>query len=339
MPATDILSQDEIDALLHGVDHGAVETDSEGGNEEVAVRPYDFTSQDRIVRGRLPTLEMINERFGRLFRASLFNLMRRSPEVAVGTVQMLKFSEYVHSLFMPANMNLVRIRPLRGTALFVLDPKLVYILVENFFGGNGRFQSKIEGRDFTAMEMRVVQLVLERIFHDLKEAWAPVLEVELEYVGSEINPHFANIVSPSEVVVATVVHVELDGGGGDLHITIPYSMIEPIRDLMDAGVQSDRSERDMRWTYALRSEVETADVDLEVTLTETTLSLGEILEMRPGDVIPVEIPPRLVARVGDVPVFWAKFGVSRGKLSLKVEQPVRQPRPMTIELEKVRLHD
>jgi flagellar motor switch protein FliM len=189
------------------------------------------------------------------------------------------------------------------------------------------------------MEMRVVQLVLERIFHDLKEAWAPVLEVELEYVGSEINPHFANIVSPSEVVVATVVHVELDGGGGDLHITIPYSMIEPIRDLMDAGVQSDRSERDMRWTYALRSEVETADVDLEVTLTETTLSLGEILEMRPGDVIPVEIPPRLVARVGDVPVFWAKFGVSRGKLSLKVEQPVRQPRPMTIELEKVRLHD
>ena len=339
MPATDILSQDEIDALLHGVDHGEVETDAQTAADETHVRPYDFTSQDRIVRGRLPTLEMINERFGRLFRASLFNLMRRSPEVAVGTVQMLKFSEYVHSLFMPANMNLVRIRPLRGTALFVLDPKLVYILVENFFGGNGRFQSKIEGRDFTAMEMRVVQLVLERIFHDLKEAWAPVLEVELEYVGSEINPHFANIVSPSEVVVATVVHVELDGGGGDLHITIPYSMIEPIRDLMDAGVQSDRSERDMRWTYALRSEVETADVDLEVTLTETTLSLGEILEMRPGDVIPVEIPPRLVARVGDVPVFWAKFGVSRGKLSLKVEQPVRQPRPMTIELEKVRLHD
>jgi len=339
MPATDILSQDEIDALLHGVDHGEVETDTQAGSDEMQVRPYDFTSQDRIVRGRLPTLEMINERFGRLFRASLFNLLRRSPEVAVGTVQMLKFSEYVHSLFMPANMNLVKIRPLRGTALFVLDPKLVYILVENFFGGSGRFQSKIEGRDFTAMEMRVVQLVLERMFHDLKEAWAPVLDIQLEYVGSEVNPHFANIVSPSEVVVATVVHVELDGGGGDLHVTLPYSMIEPIRDLLDAGVQSDRSERDVRWIHALREEIETADVEIEVTLTQTSLTLGELLEMRPGDVIPVEIPPRVVARVAEVPVFWAKFGASRGKLSLKVEQPARPARPTVSELEKVANHD
>jgi flagellar motor switch protein FliM len=323
MPATDILSQDEIDALLHGVDRGEVETDGPAEGEGQRVKPYDFTSQDRIVRGRLPTLEMINERFGRQFRISLFNFLRRSPEIAVGAVQMLKFSEYVHSLFMPANMNLVKLRPLRGTALFVLDPKLVYILVENFFGGSGRFQSKIEGRDFTAMEMRVVQLVLERMFQDLKDAWGPVLEVAPEYVGSEVNPHFANIVSPSEVVVTTVIHVELDGGGGDLHVTLPYSMIEPIRELLDAGVQSDRSERDVRWTRAMREEIETADVDLQVTVAGVDLSLRELIEMRPGDVIPVEIRPRVAARVEEVPVFWAKLGASRGKLALKVEAPTR----------------
>jgi len=323
MSTTDILSQDEIDALLHGVDRGDVETETQSPGDESFVRPYDFASQDRIVRGRLPTLEMINERFGRLFRISLFNLLRRSPEIAVGGVQMLKFSEYVHSLFMPANMNLVKIRPLRGTALVVLDPKLVYILVENFFGGSGKFQSKIEGRDFTATEMRVVQLVLERLFQDLKEAWAPVMEVKLDYIGSEVNPHFANIVSPSEVVVATVIHVELDGGGGDLHVTLPYSMVEPIRDLLDAGVQSDRSERDLRWTWALREEIETADVDLAVTLTETALTLRELMAMRPGDVIPVELPPRVVARIEGVPVFWAKFGASRGRLAVRVEHPAR----------------
>lgn len=339
MPATDILSQDEIDALLHGVDQGEVETEGPGVPAEAAVRPYDFTSQDRIVRGRLPTLEMINERFGRLFRISLFNLLRRLPEVTVGTVQMMKFSEYVHSLFVPANMNLVKVRPLRGTSLFVLDPKLVYILVENFFGGSGRFQSKIEGREFTATEMRVVQLVLERMFQDLREAWAPVLDISLEYVGSEVNPHFANIVSPSEVVVTTVLHVELDGGGGDLHLTLPYSMVEPIRDLLDAGVQSDRSERDERWTRTLREELESANVEIGVTLTEASLTLRELLEMQPGDVIPVEIPPRLVARVGEVPVFWAKFGTSRGKLALKVEQPARHARPATSDLDRVAIDE
>ena len=147
--------------------------------------------------------------------------------------------------------------------------------------------------------------------------------VEFEYLNSEVNPHFANIVSPSEVVVATVIHVELDGGGGDLHVTLPYSMVEPIRDLLDAGVQSDRSERDLRWTWALREEIETADVDLAVTLTETALTLRELMAMRPGDVIPVELPPRVVARIEGVPVFWAKFGASRGRLAVRVEHPAR----------------
>lgn len=324
MSTADLLSQDEIDALLHGVDSGAVETEAEEAGDPSVARGYDFASQDRIVRGRLPTLEMINERFARLFRVSLFNFLRRSPEISVGSVQMLKFGEYVHSLFMPANMNLVKIRPLRGTALFVFDPKLVFVIVENFFGGAGRFPAKIEGRDFTPTERRVVEMVLNQVFGDLREAWSPVLEVDFEYQSSEVNPHFANIVSPSEVVVASVFHVELEGGGGDLHITFPYSMIEPIKDLLDAGVQSDRTESDSRWARALREEIVTAPVDLEATLGETVISYRELLELEAGDVIPFDLPEHVVALVDGVPVCRGKFGVSRGNLALKVVVPPDQ---------------
>ena len=212
MAVNDLLTQDEIDALLHGVGSGDIETESDGGPTDGSPRSYDFTSQDRIVRGRMPTLEMINERFARHFRIGLFNMMRRNADISVGGVQMLKFSEYMHSLFVPTSLNMVHVKPLRGTALFVLDPKLVYIVVDNFFGGEGRFHTKIEGRDFTPTEQRVIQMILDIAFKDLKEAWAPVLPVTFEYLRSEVNPQFANIVSPSEVVVVNTFHVELDGG-------------------------------------------------------------------------------------------------------------------------------
>src|SRR5690606_750161 len=196
--ATDLLSQDEIDALLHGVDDGLVsvqETPAPGG-----VKSYDLTSQDRIVRGRMPTLEMVNERFARYTRVSMFNLLRRSADVAVGGVQVMKFGEYVHSLYVPTSLNLVKMRPLRGVALFILDSRLVFKLVDNFFGGDGR-HAKIEGREFTPTELRVVRMVLDQAFVDLKEAWNALMEVEFEYLNSEVNPAIANIVSPSEVVV------------------------------------------------------------------------------------------------------------------------------------------
>ena len=231
----DLLSQDEIDALLHGVSGGDVETETDEEVPEGEARGYDFTSQDRIVRGRMPTLEMINERFARYFRISLFNMLRRAGEISVSGVQMLKFAEYVHSLFVPTSLNLVRVPPLRGTALFVLEPKLVFALVDNFFGGGGRFHTKIEGREFTPTELRVIQMVLDLAFKDLSQAWKPVMDVGFDYQSSEVNPHFANIVSPTEVVVVNTFRVELDGGGGDLHVTMPYSMVEPIRQLLDAG--------------------------------------------------------------------------------------------------------
>lgn len=324
MSANDLLSQDEIDALLHGVDSGDVETEIDDGMEEGVAAIYDFTSQDRIVRGRLPTLEMINERFARLFRISLFNILRRSAEIAVGGVQMLKFSEYIHSLFVPTSLNLVKIDPLKGTGLFVIDPKLVYILVDNFFGGDGSYHTKIEGREFTPTEHRVIQMMLDQIFIDLKEAWAPVMPINFEFLNAEVNPQFANIVGPTEVVVISTFHIELDGGGGDLHVTFPYSMIEPIRDQLDTGVQSDTADVDNRWSISLLEEIQEAELEVSSFLVETELTLGEIENLKQGDVIPVDLPEEVILRVEGIPVYRGIYGVSRGNSAIKIKEKVHQ---------------
>jgi len=324
MALNDLLSQDEIDALLHGVTDGDVDTEPDEP-QEGEVRGYDFASEERIVRGRMPTLEMVNERFSRHFRINMFNMLRRSAEISVGGVEMLKFSEYIHTLFVPTSLNMIRIRPLRGTALLVLDPKLVFIVVDNFFGGDGRYHAKIEGREFTPTEQRVIQMLLSLAFTDLREAWAPVLQMEFEYVNSEVNPQFANIVSPTEVVVVSKFHIELEGGGGDMHVTMPYSMLEPIREILDAGVQSDRTETDERWMVALREEVKSAEVELESTLTEAELTLRDILRMKPGDVIPVEMPELVTLRAEGIPLYRGVLGVSDSNFAIKVQQLVERP--------------
>ncbi len=323
MSTSDVLSQDEIDALLSGVDDGEVETEAEQLTDDGEVKTYDFHSQDRIVRGRMPTLEMINERFARNLRIGLFTMMRRSPTITVEGIQMTKFSEYVHSLFMPSNLNMVKMAPLRGVMLMVMNPKLVFTLVDNYFGGDGRFHTKIEGRDFTATEMRIVQKVLDRMFIDLAKAWEPVMPVEFSYVGSEVNPQFANIVTPSEVLVVSTFHIELEGGSGDFQITIPYSMIEPIREMLDAGIQSDSTDVDNRWINSLREEIQTADVEIHSQLTETQIRVRDLLNMKVGDIIPIEMPELVMGRVDDVPVLKGQFGVSRGNCALKVREMMR----------------
>ena len=251
---TDLLSQDEIDALLHGVDDvDDVDEPMDAGDESAV--SFDFSSQDRIVRGRMPTLELINERFARHMRISLFNMLRKTAEVSINGAQMMKFGEYQNTLYVPTSLNMVRFRPLKGTALITMEARLVFILVENFFGGDGRFHAKIEGREFTPTERRIIQLLLKIVFEDYKEAWSPVMGVEFEYLDSEVNPSMANIVSPTEVIVVSSFHIEVDGGGGDFHVVMPYSMVEPIRELLDAGVQSDKMETDVRWSSALREEI------------------------------------------------------------------------------------
>ncbi len=324
MSVTDLLSQDEIDALLHGVEGGDVETTSSSTANDGIVRAFDFASHDRIVRGRMPTLEMINERFARHFRISMFNMLRRSAEISIGGVQMVKFSEYIHSLFVPTSLNIVRIPPLRGSALCVFDAKLVFIIVDNFFGGSGR-HAKIEGRDFSPTEQRIVTNVLKEAFKDLKEAWGPVLPVEFEFINMELNPQFATIVSPTEVVVLSTFHVELDGGGGDFQVVMPYAMLEPIRELLDAGVQSDRMELDERWAVAMREEIKVAEVDIRSTLTRVTMPLHQVMKLKAGDVIPIDFPEKVLIRAEDIPVLRGVLGTHDDKLAIKITDTVERP--------------
>ncbi|MBK5962703.1 flagellar motor switch protein FliM [Thiocystis minor] len=320
---TDILSQDEIDALLHGVDDGDIDTDTNPFPADGNARVYDFATQERIVRGRMPTLDMINERFARYLRIHLFNLLRRSSEISVIGARVTKFSEYLHGLYVPTSLNLVRVIPLHGTGLFVFDPKLVFSLVDNFFGGDGRYYSRIEGRDFTPMELRVIKNLLDAAFEDMQKAWEPVMHLQFEFINSEVNPQFANIVSPTEIVVVNDFHIELDGGGGNLHVTLPYAMIEPIREVLDTGLQSDRSGVDERWLRALQDEIPSAQVEISSVLAEATLTVQQLLDMRPGDIIPINLPESVILNVEDIPLFRGKFGVANGSNAIKIAEYIK----------------
>lgn len=321
---SDLLSQDEIDALLHGVDSGAVDTEPVLPAGEA--RTYDFATQDRIVRGKMPTLEMVNERFARMWRVGLFNLLRRSADLSVRGVELMKFADYLHTLYVPTNLNLIKMKPLRGTGLVVFEPTLVFAVLDNFFGGAGRFPAKIEGREFTPTEMRVIQLMLKQAFADLTEAWSPVMSFEFEYVSSEVNPHFASIVSPREYVVVSKFHVELEGGGGEMHVTLPYSMLEPLRELLDAGIASDRSEKDENFPIQVREGLNLAEVEVAGVLATRTLSVRQLVAMKIGDVLSIEIPKRIPVTVENIPLFEGEFGLHAGKNAVKITR-ITPPAP------------
>jgi flagellar motor switch protein FliM len=240
-------------------------------------------------------------------------------------IEMVKFGEYTHSLFVPTSLNLVRVKPMRGTALFIFEPRLVFSVVENFFGGDGKNKTKIEGREFTPTELRVIQLMLRQVFQDMTEAWSPVLPLDFEFLNAEVNPHFANIVSPSEIVCVSKFHIELEGGGGHLHITYPYSMLEPIRDLLDAGLQSDRTDKDERWPISLREQIQNAEVELETELANATISLRDLMRLKAGDIIPINLPKALDLCVEGVPVYRGQFGVANGHNAIRIDEIIRRP--------------
>ena len=316
--ADDILSQEEVDALLRGVT-GEEDAVEEAGDAS-SVRNYDIGRQERIVRWRMPTLEIINERFARNLRVGLFNFMRRSAEISVGPVRVVKYSEFIRNLVVPTNLNLIHMKPLRGTALFIFDPDFVFLVVDNLFGSDGRYHVRVEGRDFTATEQRIIRRLLQVVFDEYKKSWDPVFEVDFEYVRSEMNTQFANIATPTEVVVAATFKIELGAGGGDFHVCFPYAMIEPIRDLLYSSMQADRMEADNRWVKLLSRQVQAAEVDLVAHLGHAPVTLGQILDLKVGDVISLEIPEAIVAEVDGVPVFECKYGVKNGQYALKVNK-------------------
>ena len=316
--ADNFLSQEEVDALLKGVTGD--QDESAAPEDESGIRPYNLATQERIVRGRMPTLEIINERFARLLRIGLFNFLHRSAEVSIGPVRVHKYSEFIRNLVVPTNLNLVHMKPLRGTALMVFDPNLVFLLVDNLFGGDGRFHTRVEGRDFTQTEQRIIQRILGIVFETYAKSWEPVYPVEFEYVRSEMNTQFANIATPNEVVVATTFTIELGPVSGEMHFCTPYSMIEPIRDILTSSLQGETLEMDKRWVRLMTQQIQTAEVQIIADLGTAKATLGDILNMKVGDVIPVSIPEHISAKVDGVPVMECSYGKFNGQYALRVEK-------------------
>ena len=316
--ADNFLSQEEVDALLKGV--SGDQDDVKAPEEVTGVRTYNLATQERIVRGRMPTLEIINERFARLLRIGLFNFIRRSAEVSVGPVRVSKYSEFIRNLVVPTNLNLIHMKPLRGTALMVFDPGLVFLLVDNLFGGDGRFHTRVEGRDFTQTEQRIILRILDIVFDAYAKSWEPVFPVEFEYIRSEMNTQFANIATPNEVVVASTFTVELGSVSGQIHFCMPYSMIEPIRDTLTSSLQGEALEVDKRWIRLMTQQIQIAEVELVAALGTAKVSFDDLLNMRIGDIIPLTIPDLIQATVDNVPVMDCSYGVLNGQYALKVEK-------------------
>lgn len=316
--AENFLSQEEVDALLKGVSGDQDETGKP--EDSSGVRPYNLATQERIVRGRMPTLEIINERFSRLFRIGLFNFLHRSAEVSIGPVRVSKYSELIRNLVVPTNLNLIHMKPLRGTGLFVLDPNLVFLLVDNMFGGDGRFHTHVEGRDFTQTEQRIIQRILGIIFETYAKSWEPVYPIEFEFIRSEMNTQFANIATPNEVVVSTTFTIELGPVSGEMHFCVPYSTIEPIRDLLTSSMQGETLEMDKRWIRLMTQQIQTAEVEILANMGLANITLGDILNMKAGDVIPIAVPDRITAEVDGVPVMECSYGKLNGQYALRVEK-------------------
>jgi flagellar motor switch protein FliM len=314
-----ILSQDEVDALLQGIT-GESQAPAADAVPQGGIRDYDIASQERIVRGRMPTLDVINERFARNIRLGFFNFIRKSPEVAIGGVKVQKYSAFLRELVVPTNFNIVSVQPLRGSGLVVCEPTLVFAVIDALFGGAGKFHTRIEGRDFSPTEHRVITRLVEVVTAQYKEAWQGIYPMELVYQRSEMQPQFANIATPSEVVICTSFTLELGETTGSIHFCIPYSTLEPIRDVLYSTIQGDTGVDDKRWVKLLKQELQSADVELVAELAHAPATVEQLLAFKPGDFIELDLQKGIEAKVAGVPVFACHYGTSNGKYALKIDQ-------------------
>lgn len=315
-----VLSQDEVDALLNGLNGEDNAPDAPAAEEKGGVRNYSLASQERIVRGRMPTMEIINERFAKNIRLGLFQFMRRSAEVSAGGVKVQKFSAFLRELIVPTNLNIMAIRPLRGSGLLVCDPNLVFGIIETLYGGAGKFHTRIEGRDFSPTELKVIQRLVELITTEYQKAWQGIYPIELEYQRSEMQPQFATIASPSEMVVTSSFTLEFGDTTGTIHFCFPYAALEPIRDVLYSTMHSDSGELDKRWVKQLEQQIQSAEVDLVAELAKAPATVEQLLAFKSGDFIELDLKQLIQAKVDGVPVLECFYGTSNGRYALRVER-------------------
>lgn len=320
-----VLSQNEVDALLDAVSNGEVETETNIKNKKAeGVQEYDLVGQDKVVRNRIPTLDLIFERFIRLFRVTLSTSLKRIASINISSTDLLKFGEFINTLPLPSCMNIVRFDSVGGFALIVVESKLAYALVDTFFGGSERPFTRIEGKEFTAIELSIIKKVVEGVIVDLEEAWKPVYKMDIHYVRSEINPQFVGIVPPNEVVITTTFEVELENASGVISIVIPYATLEPIKQKLTAGYQSDQQAimSTGTWSEMIKTQLLNTTVNVKVDLGESEMTMSDMMKLSVGDVVPLgqDAGGELSVLIEDTVKFKGLYGVSRGNIALQVTQ-------------------
>lgn len=314
-----ILSQEEVNALIKGIDSGDVSTDASSADDN-GCRNYDLTSHERVIRGRMPTLEIISERFTRIFQVSMSALMKKMVDVNMVSVELMKFGEFMKHIPLPACINIFKMDPLKGFSLLVVDPRVIYLLIDNFFGGKAQTHVKIEGRDFTPIEHRLIRKIVNLCLQDIEKAWKPVHPVKVQYSRTEINPQFASIVTPTEVVIVIVFDIEVDTAPGKIHVCIPYPCIEPIKEKLQAGYQSDNFEVDQKWMDRFKQQLSECSLNITVELGETTIKVKDLLNLSAGDILILDkqSDENIVAKIEGTTKFSGRPGVSRGNLAFQI---------------------
>lgn len=328
MSQNDVLLQDEIDALMSTVNG---EDDSATQSKETSrIRPYNPATQHRVIRERLHALDMVNERFARLFRISLFNLIRRNADITVDSMRYESYSTFSRNVPVPTNINLVNVKPLRGTAMVVFPPNLVFMVVDNLFGGDGRFHTKSEGREFTSTEQRIIRRLLSLATDAYQEAWQAVFPVQISYLRSEMQAKFANITnSPNEIVVNTTFHLEVGNLASDFQICMPFAMIEPLKDLLVNPVTDRDSQNEDLWSKRIAGELKETSVELVADFAAVTRRISEVLALKVGDVLPISLPDKVTARVDNIPVIECDYGSLNDHRALCVSKVIEHA-PVTL---------
>lgn len=328
-----VLSQSEVDALLAAVSEGEIETNDPAApgsvKDDRVVVVYDLTSQDRIIRGRLPQLDVIYEKFMRSFRVSLSSALRKIASLNHASTDFLKFGEFINTLPMPTCMSVLRFSTLRGSALFVIESKLAYALVDSFFGGDDRPYSKVEGKDFTPIEISIIRKVVDLAIEDLEVAWESIHPIECSFVRTEVNPQFVGIVPPTDVVIASAFDVELENANGTITLVIPYSTIEPIKQKLSTGFQVESDQTDKKlWTSIIKDQLHDTELDIKVNLGQSEISLKELMALKEGDVIPLDQDANgeFDILVQETKKFKGLYGVYHGSVAMQITKSIIKER-------------
>jgi flagellar motor switch protein FliM len=325
MDRDEVLSEAEVEALMEGADAGDGDGHKAGTTAPDEIYDYDFTGREHIVRGRMPVLDLVNERFAQRFQQALHNKLQRTAEISAEPLRTVKYAEYVNSLGVSASLSRVSMRQLKGNAMVVLEAGLVGTIVDLFFGGTGQCEEVTEAREFSATEQRVIQLLLEQLVIDLQAAWAAVMTIDFEHLETGIDLQFTSIAGANDPLVVCAFQVGMDETNGTFHIALPLAVLEPITDLLDGGLHKEQSGSEQFLLRQLKKNLQRASVEVHATLLETELRLRDVLDLKAGDVIPVKIPDQVTLLAEGVPMFRGRFGIHNDKNAVKVTMRMEDP--------------